>query len=114
MRAGLQPGQDAVGQIKSIGNANEAEAGVWEVRPFKDGVEDILGFAVKLVHLIQDKKPGGRKTEPQPSPRHYLGRLASQPRQETHTEGPGADRNLCSPFCPPGAFSLLARSGKMA
>lgn len=59
MRAGLQPGQDAVSQIKSVGNANEAEAGVWEVRPFKDGVEDILGFAVKLVHFIQDKKPGG-------------------------------------------------------
>lgn len=56
----------------------------------------------------------GRKPEPQQSPRHYLGHLASQPRQETHTEGPGADRNLCSPFCPPGAFSLLARSGKMA
>ena len=32
----------------------------------------------------------------------------------THTAGPEADRNLCRPFCPPGAFSLSASSGKMA
>lgn len=32
----------------------------------------------------------------------------------THTAGPGADRNLCSPFCPPGALSLSASRRKMA
>lgn len=36
------------------------------------------------------------------------------PCQVTHTTGPGAARNLCSPFCPPGATSLSASSGKMA
>lgn len=65
MRAGLQPRQDAIGEIKRVGNANKAETRVAQVRPFKDGVEDILGFAVKLVHFIQDKKPGERKPETQ-------------------------------------------------
>lgn len=36
---------------------DETEARLWQVWPFKNGVEDILGFTVQLVHLIQDKKP---------------------------------------------------------
>lgn len=79
MRAGSQPGQNTVRQIESIGDANEAEARVWQIRPFKDGVEDILGLAVKLVHFVQDKKPVERKPEPQSSPQLHLGDITPQP-----------------------------------
>lgn len=79
MRAGLQPRQDAIGEVQSIGDANEAETGVGQVRPFKDGVEDILGFTVKLVQFIQDKKTGERKPESQSSPQLQPGHLTSEP-----------------------------------
>lgn len=36
---------------------DETEARLWQVRPFKDGVEDVLSFTVQLVHLVQNKKP---------------------------------------------------------
>lgn len=39
---------------------------------------------------------------------------SSHQSHSTHTAGPGAARNLCSPLCPPDTFSLSASSGKMA
>lgn len=33
---------------------DETEAGLGQVGPLKDGVENILGLAVQLVHFIQD------------------------------------------------------------
>lgn len=43
----------------SVGEAltDETEARLWQVRPFKDGVEDVLSFTVQLIHLVQNKKP---------------------------------------------------------
>lgn len=37
---------------------DETEAGLGQVRPFKDGVEDVLSFTVQLVHLVQNEEPG--------------------------------------------------------
>lgn len=41
---------------------DEAEARLGQVRPLKDGVEDVLSFTVQLVHLVQNKKPEEVKT----------------------------------------------------
>ena len=41
---------------------DEAEARLGQVRPFKDGVEDVLSFTVQLVHLVQNKQPEEVKT----------------------------------------------------
>lgn len=39
------------------GLTDETETRLWQVWPFKNGVEDILSFTVQLVHLIQDEEP---------------------------------------------------------
>lgn len=36
---------------------DETEARLGQVRPLKDGVEDVLSFTVQLVHLIQNQQP---------------------------------------------------------
>lgn len=45
---------------------DETEARLGQVRPFEDGVEDVLSFAVQLIHLIQNKKSRrkGRHSQP--------------------------------------------------
>lgn len=39
-------------------HTDEAEAGPGQVGPLEDGVEDFLGLAVQLVHLVQNQQPG--------------------------------------------------------
>lgn len=82
VETGLQPRQDPVRQVQSVGDTcrqrnnqnqnpntetvktepigaftDETEAGLGQERPFKDGVEDVLSFAVQLVHLVQNQEP---------------------------------------------------------
>lgn len=57
---------------------DQTEARLGQVRPLKDGVEDVLSFAVQLVHLIQDEEPEtDRKTESE------SGFIIVQPGKET-------------------------------
>lgn len=41
---------------------DETEAGLWQVRPLEDGVEDVLSFTVQLVHLVQNQEPEDQNT----------------------------------------------------
>lgn len=111
-RPSLQPGQDPVSQVQSVGDAcrpteqwsddttgacdvhvegpeernhegarsagdqappptNETEARLGQVRPFKDGVEDVLRSAVQLVQLIQNEKPETQTHVTRPSTLKY-------------------------------------------
>lgn len=36
---------------------NKRQTRLGQVRPLKDGVEDVLSFTVQLIHLIQNQKP---------------------------------------------------------
>lgn len=111
--AGLQPRQDAVGEVQRVGDPHQAEPRAGQEGPLEEGVEDVLGLAVQLVHLIQDEQTGGG-TERSSDVASASAGTPPPGGGGTHTAGPGPDRNLCRPFGPPGAFSLSASSGKMA
>lgn len=90
VRPSLQSRQDAVGQVQSVGDSwrwettvtiedklrfsnhlslherggnltDEVEAGIGQEGQLEEGVEDMLGFAVQLVHLVQNQQPGQKQ-----------------------------------------------------
>lgn len=103
--AGLQARQDAVSEVQRVGDPHQAEPGAGQEGPLEEGVEDVLGLAVQLVHLIQDQQPGGGGGGTERSSdlsfswdttTTWTGTVGGG--GDTHTVGPGPDRNLCRPF----------------
>lgn len=43
-------------RLHGVDLTNKTQPRLRKIRPFKDGIEDVLGFAVQLIHLIQNQQ----------------------------------------------------------
>lgn len=68
---------------------DETETGPRQIRPFKDGVEDVLSFAVQLVHLIQNQEPEGTKINDQTQDFYPTERKTKRKKESCKILGPG-------------------------